>query len=265
MVKVVTYWNICVAQSDMITYNFPAGKYKHKAHLITDFQRVIEQLHEMAFAPVETVESVERMVQDIKAGDNVVCPVVVKDVQTVIKADDYSCYFKITFNGSLGTQTFERGETLFVCNSNDTQINEVSNTEEAVQMNAIYLAVLDPVFAGNFPNVQPYFVSLLAEVEEPEVLGDVLHNEDLIIEAWAASKALVDYIEDQVDYTECNSATNNLQMLKLVLGLQFWICDSEEVEELEQISIKMLKICNVLQEENMLPVHVPASSPVNQR
>ncbi|PLK89886.1 hypothetical protein CWN56_20570, partial [Klebsiella pneumoniae] len=125
--------------------------------------------------------------------------------------------------------------------------------------------VLDPVFAGNFPNVQPYFVSLLAEVEEPEVLGDVLHNEDLIIEAWAASKALVDYIEDQVDYTECNSATNNLQMLKLVLGLQFWICDSEEVEELEQISIKMLKICNVLQEENMLPVHVPASSPVNQR
>ncbi|HDU3743604.1 TPA: hypothetical protein QIZ47_002771, partial [Klebsiella pneumoniae subsp. pneumoniae] len=121
-------------------------------------------------------------------------------------------------------------------------------------MNAIYLAVLDPVFAGNFPNVQPYFVSLLAEVEEPEVLGDVLHNEDLIIEAWAASKALVDYIEDQVDYTECNSATNNLQMLKLLLGLQFWICDSEEVEELEQISIKMLKICNVLQEENMLPV-----------
>ncbi|CAM6318032.1 hypothetical protein VBQ44_15245 [Klebsiella pneumoniae] len=132
-------------------------------------------------------------------------------------------------------------------------------------MNAIYLAVLDPVFAGNFPNVQPYFVSLLAEVEEPEVLGDVLHNEDLIIEAWAASKALVDYIEDQVDYTECNSATNNLQMLKLVLGLQFWICDSEEVEELEQISIKMLEVCNVLQEENMLPVHVPAGSPIRQR
>lgn len=135
MVKVVTDWNICVAQSNMITYNFPVGEYKRKAHLIADFERVIEQLNEMAFAPVE--ERVEVMVQDIKAGDNVVCPTDVSDVQTVVKVDDFSCYFKITFNGSMGTQTFDRGETLIVCDSNDTQINNVSTSEDLQMTNII--------------------------------------------------------------------------------------------------------------------------------
>ncbi|SXD22857.1 hypothetical protein [Klebsiella quasipneumoniae] len=86
MVKVVTDWNIRVAQSDMITYNFPVGEYKRKAHLIADFERVIEQLNEMAFSPVEA------------------------------------------------------GEALSVCDSNDTQINNVSTTEEAVQMVNVLIA-----------------------------------------------------------------------------------------------------------------------------
>ena len=37
----------------------------------------------------------------IKVVDNVVCPTDVSDVQTVIKGDDFPCYFKITFNAAM--------------------------------------------------------------------------------------------------------------------------------------------------------------------
>ena len=37
----------------------------------------------------------------IKAVDNVVCPTDASDVQTVIKGDDFPCYFKITFNAAM--------------------------------------------------------------------------------------------------------------------------------------------------------------------
>ena len=37
----------------------------------------------------------------IKAVDNIVCPTDVSDVQTVIKGDDFPCYFKITFNAAM--------------------------------------------------------------------------------------------------------------------------------------------------------------------
>lgn len=146
---VVKEWNICVEQSGLTTvFDFPVEGWTRKAFLISELERCAEQLHEMAFA-VEAPEALEVMVQDIKAGDSVLCPTDLSDVQTVVKVDGYSSCFKITFSGSMGAQIFVRGETLLVCDFDNTQITNVSNNEEGIPMNSEMNAVFAHLIANN--------------------------------------------------------------------------------------------------------------------
>ena len=154
--------------------------------MIAEFERVAVQLnnimegHEaLENAPVKH----ETMVQDIKRGDVVMCPARPSQCQTVKDVDDFFCYFIITFDGDMGQEYFDRGETLMVCEAKPaTQINDVSTlsipSNEALSMTtnpSARLTVMNAISSGvNFNNTHKAiaFASLLEKLIDDHIRGE---------------------------------------------------------------------------------------------
>ncbi|WP_281080278.1 hypothetical protein [Klebsiella quasivariicola] len=165
---IVSHWNLCCQQSDLLTFTTEA-RYTRRAALAADMLRMAEQLDRLAndcdaitgepVAPVEAAveaaepEQAESVVEidarDIQVGMWVQNPLVPGQFQQVEHKAQYGEYVVIQFSWNMGLQSFDAGETLIVRASNgDVQITDVLINED-VNMTTFNTINVGDVFRAN--------------------------------------------------------------------------------------------------------------------